>query len=655
MMNERPRGASFLRGRPVSSSSSSLRCLVSRPTTGTYGPARRIRRHSSSSSNWISDSVLTTLCRYIDYFLTGPKAVRQERIVASLQQFQLEHRDWTTATETTKDRLSPETEFSINPYELDRHGRGESHHRGFVDIGEEENEHEHDHDGEAVTPDVIVRPATVDDVSTILRYCNDEDNTIAVIPYGAGTSVEGHVCATRTTGTISLDMNKFQQITLPAELFHNQQDTTTTTHNTTTTTSTTGLLPDPIAIVGAGVTRTQLNDALRHTGMTFTVDPGADATISGMVATGASGTTSVKYGTIRDNILDVSCVLPDGTVIDNVGTKASKSSAGYDLLGLMCGSEGTLGVITSVTVKLHPVPNHIVAAVCVFPTLSEAIQSVAMLKYYDVGLVRCELLDAVSVAAFNAANTNTSTSQSSRNTTNDDDLSTPTDDTTIQRTMEEKPTLFLELSASSERTLQDHIKTTQSICVDEYNGRNFRCTSKEEDRKALWKARHELYYSSIQYREGATTAIVTDVCVPISKLAHIMEETVQDVQRYNVVGPCFGHVGDGNFHCILPIKEHDKLVVRIDTEDEDDDTANETMKERIEEQEYRKRIDRVHENLIQRALEVDGTCTGEHGVGYGKIKYLSQQYGPNTVDMMKRIKIALDPNNIMNPGKVVIV
>ena len=425
--NERPRGASFLRGRPVSSSSSSLLFLVSRQTTE-KNPARSIRRHSSSSSHWISDQVLTKLCRYIDYFLTGSKAVRQERIVSALQQLQIQDLEWTTATET-KNQLSPETEFSINPYELDRHGRGESHHRGFVG-SEEDTDNDQDHDGEAVTPDVIVRPATVDDVSTILRYCNA--NNIAVIPYGAGTSVEGHVCVTQTTGTISLDMNKFQQITLPEELFINKQDTTR--H------SSSGLLPDPIAIVGAGVTRTQLNDALRHTGMTFTVDPGADATISGMVATGASGTTSVRYGTIRENVLDVSCVLPDGTVIDKVGTKASKSSAGYDLLGLMCGSEGTLGVITSVTVKLHPVPNHVVAAVCVFATLSEAIQAVAMLKYYDLGLVRCELLDAVSVAAFNAANTNTSTSQSS-STTNDDDLSTPTD-TTIQRTMEEKPTLF---------------------------------------------------------------------------------------------------------------------------------------------------------------------------------------------------------------------
>ncbi len=233
------------------------------------------------------------------------KASRQESILLSFQ--------------SMKDSkiLSQETEFSTNPYELDRHGRGESHHRGYIvnDDGTHENYGD-------VTPDVIVRPQTVQDVSAILSFCND--NQIPVIPYGAGTSVEGHICAIKN-GTISLDMNAFQDIVLPGE--EDEMDDET------------ALLPDPIAKVGAGVTRKTLNEALRHTGMQFVVDPGADASLGGMVATGASGTTAVRYGTMRENILELECVLADGTIVKKVGTKALKSSAGYDLLGLMCGSE----------------------------------------------------------------------------------------------------------------------------------------------------------------------------------------------------------------------------------------------------------------------------------------------------------------------------
>ncbi len=230
------------------------------------------------------------------------KASRQESILSSL--------DGLKASKT----ITKETEFSTNPYELDRHGRGESHHRGY-NILEQDG-------GDEITPDVIVRPQTVQDVSAILSFCND--NRIPVIPYGAGTSVEGHVCAVKN-GTISLDMNAFQIIVLPGEEDENDDDD--------------ALLPDPIAKVGAGVTRKQLNEALRHTGMQFVVDPGADASLGGMVATGASGTTAVRYGTMRENILELECVLADGTIVRQIGTKALKSSAGYDLVGLMCGSE----------------------------------------------------------------------------------------------------------------------------------------------------------------------------------------------------------------------------------------------------------------------------------------------------------------------------
>lgn len=229
------------------------------------------------------------------------KASRQESILSSLE-----------ALKTSK-TITEDTEFSTNKYELDRHGRGESHHRGYNIL--------EDDGGDEVTPDVIVRPQTVQDVSAILSFCND--HRIPVIPYGAGTSVEGHVCAVKN-GTISLDMNAFQTIMLPGEEDENDDD---------------ALLPDPIAKVGAGVTRKQLNEALRHTGMQFVVDPGADASLGGMVATGASGTTAVRYGTMRENILELECVLADGTIVRQIGTKALKSSAGYDLVGLMCGSE----------------------------------------------------------------------------------------------------------------------------------------------------------------------------------------------------------------------------------------------------------------------------------------------------------------------------
>ena len=363
------------------------------------------------------------------------------------------------------------------------------------------------------------------------------------------------------------------------------------------------LLPDPIATVGAGVTRKTLNYELRHTGMQFVVDPGADATLGGMVATGASGTTAIRYGTMRDNILAVECILADEqATIVKAGTKALKNSAGYDLLSLLCGSEGTLGIITAVTVKLHAIPEHVIAAVCVFESLKDAAQAVATLKLSEVPLVRCELLDAPSVAAFNA----------------------------YQKEgpdREVKPTLFLEFQGPTEESLEEQVRMTESI-VQDFGGSNFQFTAGEEERKSLWSARHTLYYASLNLRPGAKGAILTDVCVPISKFAELVEATAKEVQEKGVVGPCFGHAGDGNFHCILPVLEDDS-------------------------DEYMAKLHEINNNLIQRTLQVGGTCTGEHGVGYGKIKYLEKQYGLGAVQMMKSIKSALDPHNIMNPGKII--
>jgi D-lactate dehydrogenase (cytochrome) len=466
-------------------------------------------------------------------------------------------------------KLSSESELITNPYELERHGRGESYHP-------------------TKRPDAILRPASVQDVSQILSYC--QENSIPVVPFGVGTSVEGHVCCLQ--GGISLDTSLFQTIETPSDLMaaHSSSEQEEDT------------IPDPIARVGAGVTRMTLNNALRHTGMQFVVDPGADATIGGMVATGASGTTAVRYGTMRENILEVECVLADGTIV-HTGTQALKNSAGYDLVSLLCGSEGTLGVITSVTVKLHPIPQHVTAAVCVFDSLKEAAEAVAMFKLCGIPMLRCELLDGPSVAAFN-------------------NYKKDSPDRTVA------PTLFLEFSASSEIALKEQVQMTASIC-DDFGGSEFEFTSGEEERKALWAARHTLYYASINLRPGAKDAILTDACVPISKFAQLIEATAKDVKELGVVGPCFGHAGDGNFHCILP-------VVEGDSED------------------YTNKLHEVNNRLIRRTLELGGTCTGEHGVGYGKIKYLEQQYGAGAVKMMKAIKQSLDPNQIMNPGKVVI-
>ena len=470
--------------------------------------------------------------------------------------------------------LSSSTELVLNPYELQRHGRGESFHP-------------------TKPPDAILRPASVQDVATILSFCNE--HKIPVVPFGVGTSVEGHVCCLE--GGVSLDTSLFQSIEAPLDLLSDGSGDGFSTSSSSS-------LPDPIARVGAGVTRMTLNSALRHTGMQFVVDPGANATIGGMVATGASGTTAVRYGTMRENLLQVQVVLADGTVV-NAGTQALKNSAGYDLLSLLCGSEGTLGVITSATVKLHPIPEHITAAVCVFETLKAAAEAVAMLKLCDIPVLRCELLDGPSVAAFNAYNKKDS----------------------LDRVV--APTLFLEFSASSATALGEQVERTKTIC-DDFGGSDFQFTSGEEERKALWAARHNLYYAALNLRPGAKDAMLTDACVPISKFAEIIEATARDVEELDVIGPCFGHAGDGNFHCIMPLVEGDSA-------------------------DYVARLHQVNDRLIQRTLAAGGTCTGEHGVGYGKIKYLEAQYGVGAVKMMKAIKQSLDPNAILNPGKVVIL
>lgn len=349
------------------------------------------------------------------------------------------------------------------------------------------------------------------------------------------------------------------------------------------------------------------------------VDPGTEATIGGMVACGASGTTTVKYGPIRSNILSVEVVLPppSGIIVTSTGSTTLKSSAGYDLTSLICGSEGTLGVITNVTVRLHPIPENIVAARCEFNSVGEAAGAVAVIRASRIDLERCELLDGTSLDAFNKYYNGGSKK--------------------VNRAMEEemkaKPTLFFEFAGPTPTAVREHVTLTESICTSpDFNGSKFTLAQDETERMELWSARHKLYHASLSLRPGAAGAVVTDACVPLSKLAEVMEATARDVEEAGVIGPCFGHAGDGNFHCIMPLlEEHGE-----------------------EEENYKARVDWVNEELMRRTLKVGGTCTGEHGVGYGKLKYLEKER-ESGVEMMKILKRGLDPFNIMNPGKVLML
>jgi D-lactate dehydrogenase (cytochrome) len=349
-----------------------------------------------------------------------------------------------------------------------------------------------------------------------------------------------------------------------------------------------------LATVGAGVTRLLLNDAIRHTGYWFPVDPGANATLGGMMATAASGTTAVRYGTMREAVVAVDCVLADGTIV-TAGTMAPKNAAGYNLVAVLAGSEGTLGVITHLTVKLRPVLEHKLSAVAVFDSLHDAANVAAELSAFEIPILRCELLDASSVKAFN--------------------------DYSNQALMV-KPTLFLEFQSFSDVCLQEQLRVTRDIICSE--AVSFECGNDP----SLWTARHKLYYAAIAARPEATGAITTDACVPLSQFADLIAATVEDVQSSSVVGPCFGHAGDGNMHCILPVCPEDHTTGYFD------------------------RVQGIRERLAERALAAGGTVTGEHGVGSGKMQYLERQYGKGALQMMKKIKSVLDPLNIMNPGKV---
>ena len=415
-------------------------------------------------------------------------------------------------------------------------------------------------------PAAVVMAESNDDVIEVLRLC--QQHQTPVIPYGVGSSVEGHVLAPQ--GGISLDLSGMNRIlAIHAE--------------------------DGDATVQAGVTRKQLNDALKGTGLFFPIDPGADATLGGMAATRASGTNAVRYGTMKDNVLATTTILAGGRVM-RTGGRARKSSAGYDLTRLLVGSEGTLGVMTELTVRLYPIPEAISAAVCTFPSIEAAVQTVIQTIQLGIPVARIELLDALSLSAINRFS---------------------------KTTLSEAPTLFFEFHGSP-AGVEEQAQIVQAI-ADELGGANFEWATRPEDRSRLWQARHDAYFACLQLKPGCR-CFPTDVCVPISRLAECIAETSADIAQVSIPIALFGHVGDGNFH----------LVVLVDTDN---------PKEMAE-------AAWISERVVERAIAMEGTCTGEHGIGLGKRKYLVREHGESAVAAMRAIKAALDPDNLLNPGKV---
>ncbi|NTV69686.1 MAG: FAD-binding protein [Azonexaceae bacterium] len=415
-------------------------------------------------------------------------------------------------------------------------------------------------------PGGVVFAENVEEIRLTVAMC--AEHGVPVIPYGVGSSVEGHVLA--PGGGISLDLSGMNQIIV----IHAE---------------------DGDATVQAGVTRKQLNDALKGTGLFFPIDPGADATLGGMAATRASGTNAVRYGTMRDNVMATTTVLADGRIM-KTGGRARKSSAGYDLTRLLVGSEGTLGIMAELTVKLYPIPEAISAAVCSFPDVDSAVQTVIQTIQLGVPVARIELLDALSLKAINLFS---------------------------KTTLAEAPTLFFEFHGSP-ASVEEQAQTVQGI-ADDLGGTHFEWAARPEDRSRLWQARHDAYFACLQLKPGCR-CFPTDVCVPISRLAECIAATNEDIAQVSIPIALFGHVGDGNFH----------LVVLVDTGNEQDMAEAAWISQRV----------------VERAIAMEGTCTGEHGIGLGKRKYLCLEHGEIAVEVMRSIKQALDPHNILNPGKV---
>ncbi len=414
-------------------------------------------------------------------------------------------------------------------------------------------------------PDAVVFAQSTEEVSEIVRCC--AAHKVPIIPFGAGSSLEGHLNAPK--GGISIDLSGMNHI-----LEVNAEDLD--------------------CRVEAGVTRKQLNSYIRDTGLFFPIDPGADASVGGMAATRASGTNAVRYGTMKDAVLGLTVVTADGRVI-KTGGRAKKSSAGYDLTRLFVGSEGTLGVITELTLRLYGQPEAISGGVCPFPDVQAACNAVIMTIQMGLPVARIELLDSLQVKACNAYS---------------------------NLELAETPTLFLELHGTQASVAEQ--SEAFSAIAEEFGGGPFEWATAPEDRSRLWAARHDAYWAGKALKPDSQI-MVTDVCVPISKLADCVSETAKDIQAEGFLAPIVGHVGDGNFHV--------QVLVNVDDPEE------------------KRKTDAFVERLSIRAIDMGGTCTGEHGIGQGKQKYLRREHG-DALDVMHAIKQALDPDNVMNPGKI---
>jgi len=445
---------------------------------------------------------------------------------------------------TLRERVGPR--FSLSLAEREHHGRGESYHT-------------------ALPPDAVCYAESTEEVAAIVRLC--VEHSIPIIPFGAGTSLEGHVGAQR--GGLCLDLSRMNRIiAVHAE--------------------------DLDATVQAGVTRHQLNEYLRDTGLFFPIDPGGESTLGGMAATRASGTNAVRYGTMRDNVVSLTVVTANGEIV-RTGGRARKSSAGYDLTRLIIGSEGTLGVITELTVRLYGIPETINAAICPFGSVAEAVSVVASIIQCGIPIARVELLDANTVDAVNSFS---------------------------GLSLKPNPTLFFELSGAP-AAVAEQVDLIEMIARDG-GALDFEAAADADARARLWKARHNVHYA-IQAKRPNSKVWSTDVCVPISALAACIAETQIDMAAATFPISMVGHVGDGNFH----------LGLVIDPENPKEMAEAATLNER----------------LIHRAIAMDGTCTGEHGIGSGKIKFMDLEHGAG-IAMMRSVKQALDPENIMNPGKI---
>jgi D-lactate dehydrogenase (cytochrome) len=417
-----------------------------------------------------------------------------------------------------------------------------------------------------LAPDAVIFAQTNEEIAAVIKLCNEYK--VPIIAYGAGTSLEGHLLPLH--GGICLDLSGMNQIL--------------------------GVSPDDFLVtVQAGVKRKQLNHEIADLGLFFPVDPGADASIGGMSATRASGTNAVRYGTMRENVLALTVVTAGGEII-RVGSNARKSSAGYDLTRLYVGSEGTLGIITEVTLKLYPLPEAVSAATCHFSSVHQAVSAVIAIIQSGIPVARVELVDEVAIAAINRYS---------------------------KLSLSEVPTLFFEFHGSP-LGVKEQAELTQQI-TQEHGGDGFEWAINPEDRTRLWQARHNAYFACLQMQAGSRI-LNTDICVPISKLADCIDSSRKLLKQSRLKSAILGHVGDGNFHALISI----------------DPNAPEDMVE----------AERLNGLIVQEALKVGGTSTGEHGVGIHKIQFMNQEHGIESIDVMRLIKQALDPNNILNPGKI---